>query len=273
MSRVKTETNKYWDFILDLVVKPAFSEKSKEELLSTSWQDDEITKTVFKSPKDFMNSLVQEIDSKFTSLNTQNAEAQLDFFSVFSKFLGSILDSLAGYLPLENDMVEIIDFVELKDTYPSLKEKISKFCEKFDIIKEEMKSQFKQELIQLKGILQSKILFYKETSIDTLHLWDLLEKEEKLEILPRIARIAETLPTSSAPVEQSFSIVKLLKTDIRNSLTEESLEGLMLVGEEFREKQYLNSSKEMLDRYNIVKADFYLKKVKNHILKNQIQVN
>jgi len=41
--------------------------------------------------------------------------------------------------------------------------------------------------------------------------------------MPKIVRVAETLPTSSASLEQNFSIILLLKTDIRNSLSEESL--------------------------------------------------
>ena len=65
----------------------------------------------------------------------------------------------------------------------------------------------------------------------------MLEREENFKVLSKLARLAQTLPTSSAPIEQSFSIIKLLKTDLRNSLTEESLEGLIFVGEEFRDKK------------------------------------
>jgi len=51
-----------------------------------------------------------------------------------------------------------------------------------------------------------------------------------------VVRFAEALPTSSATIEQSFSVIKLVKTDRRNRLQELSLEGLILIGQEFRIK-------------------------------------
>ena len=91
-------------------------------------------------------------------------------------------------------------------------------------------------------------------------MWDILEKQENLEIMPKIVRFAETLPTSSAPLEQSFSIIKLLKTDIRNSLSEESLEGLILIGEEYREKKQVIVTEKLMSYYNEVKTNYYKKK-------------
>ena len=87
-------------------------------------------------------------------------------------------------------------------------------------------------------------------------MWDLLEKQKNLELLPRLVRLAQTLPTSSAPLEQSFSIIKLLKTDLRNSLTEGSLEGLILVGDEYREQEDILVTEKMLHYYYQVKKTF-----------------
>ena len=82
-----------------------------------------------------------------------------------------------------------------------------------------------------------KIEHYRDTSLNILYLWDCLEKHEHLSLFPHIARLAETLPTSSATIEQSFSNLKLLKTDLRNRQGESSLERLFFVGQEFREKE------------------------------------
>ena len=111
---------------------------------------------------------------------------------------------------------------------------------------------------------KGKIEHYRDSSINNLHFWDRLEKHENLKILAKLARLAETLPTSSATIEQSFSNVKLLKTDIRNRLNEASLEGLFLVGQEFREKNKLTVTPQMITLYRKVHEEFNAgKKIKS----------
>lgn len=65
-------------------------------------------------------------------------------------------------------------------------------------------------------------------------MWDGIEHFEKLEVLPRIVRLAETLPTAPTTLEQLSLIINLIKTDLRNKLNEFSLEGFILIGQEFR---------------------------------------
>jgi len=103
-------------------------------------------------------------------------------------------------------LIDILDFVELKDEFPVLKSKIKTFNNKFNIIKEEEKENLKSELVKLKDI---KVEYYRNNSTSLLHMWDCIEKEEKLELLSKITKVAQTLPTSSASIEQSFSTLKL----------------------------------------------------------------
>jgi len=91
-------------------------------------------------------------------------------------------------------------------------------------------------------------------------MWDLLERHENFEILARLVKIAETLPTSSSPLEQSFSVIKLLKTDIRNSISEESLEGLILIGDQYRDTGKIFVTEKMIDLYEKVRLVFNEKK-------------
>ena len=73
--------------------------------------------------------------------------------------------------------------------------------------------------------------------------------------------MAETLPTSSAIIEQSFSVIKLLKTDLRNKLSQHSPEGLVLVGEEYRQKKNIKISDRMMNLYDEVKQEVNMKKL------------
>jgi len=160
---------------------------------------------------------------------------------------------LIEYLPLNDSLIDILDFVELKDDYPTLKDKVRQFNKKFNIIEEENMIELKEELIKLKN---SKLEFHRNNSISLLHLWDRLEKEEKLIFLPKIMKVAQSLPTSSATIEQSFSIIKLLKTSLRNKLSQSSLEGLIFVGQEFRDKKDFIISDKMVELYNSIKKSF-----------------
>jgi len=273
ISGVKTQINKCWSFILDLVAKPEILEKPKIELLNYEWENEELDDIAIKTRNEFINLIVTEIDSKYEFLQNESIEIQESFSEIFIPFLRKILNLLAEYLPLEDEVIEIADFIELKDTYPILKEKIFKFCEKFNAIEEQEKQALKDELIHLKDFSQAKLAFYRNSSLNLLHMWDLLEKQENFRLLPRLVRLAEILPTSSAPLEQSFSIIKLLKTDLRNNLTESSLEGLILVGEEYREKKDIAVTDKMTQLYSQAKVSFNEKKNSSPKEKNNQYMN
>ena len=62
-------------------------------------------------------------------------------------------------------------------------------------------------------------------------MWDNIENENRTKYITQIARAAQTLPTTSAVVEQSFSQLKLVKKPARNRLSEETVQGLLIVKE------------------------------------------
>ena len=69
--------------------------------------------------------------------------------------------------------------------------------------------------------------------------------------LRKIASICLTIPVSTASVERSFSEMKLIKTRLRNSLSEGTLSQLMRIGIESPEKltdDYLDSILEVWNR-------------------------
>jgi len=48
-------------------------------------------------------------------------------------------------LPLEDEIIEILDFIKLKDSFKDLNDKIYKFCDNFKTINEEEKPKLKQD--------------------------------------------------------------------------------------------------------------------------------
>jgi len=60
MSEVKTQINRCWSFILDLVTKP--------ELLNYEWENEELDDVAIKTCNEFINLIVTEIDSMYEYL-------------------------------------------------------------------------------------------------------------------------------------------------------------------------------------------------------------
>ena len=119
----------------------------------------------------------------------------------------------------------------------------------------------KKKLKEKLNKLRPKDEYYRENSKNVLHMWDHIEAKEKLSILPEIVRLAESLPTSSATIEQSFSNIRLIKTDLRNRLNELSLEGLILIGQEFRSQNKFSVTETMVELCENVSKEFWKKKV------------
>ena len=250
---LKNNINECFNSILDIIANPKASLMEKAKLLEQDWEDTLIQEELFLPNDEFLDNVIDEFGSKYRVLKEKNIEIQEDFTCIFHNFIGKILNLLIEYLPLNDSLIDILDFVELKDDYPTLKDKVRQFNKKFNIIEEENMIELKEELIKLKN---AKLEFHRNNSISLLHLWDRLEKEEKLIFLPKIMKVAQSLPTSSATIEQSFSIIKLLKTSLRNKLSQSSLEGLIFVGQEFRDKKDFIISDKMVELYNSIKKSF-----------------
>ena len=97
-----------------------------------------------------------------------------------------------------------------------------------------------------------------------MHIWDHIE-EDGFYYISKIARIAQTLPTSSATIEQSFSIMKLIKSDKRNQLTDRTLEALLLIRQNYKDSfSEAKNSKQPLVEEEIIKRFFNVKHEINH---------
>jgi len=176
---------------------------------------------------------------------------------MFYDFIGKILNLLKDYLPLEDKLIEILDFIDLKDPLSVFKQKLKFFYEHFNILKEKEKATLQDELVSLK---QLRIDYYQDSSLNTLHMWDQIQVKENLTIIPRIIKFAESLPTTNAGIEQSFSQIKLLKSNLRNRLHGSTLEGLILISEEFKAKKTISIGERVLKLFIDAKKEFKRKK-------------
>ena len=131
------------------------------------------------------------------------------------------------------------------------------FNKKFKIIQEPELPQLKEEIRRLAA---RKRYLYVNESKNILHTWDRIERDQtdnfKFVLLPKLAKAAQSLPTSSSDIEQSFSQMKLVKTLLRNSLKNESLEAILLIVQEFNKKkivisdEFVTLSKLVKDKIN-----------------------
>jgi len=220
---LKNNLNECYNSMLDLLANSKATLMGKTELLKLDWEDTATQEELFFISEEFISNINDELGSKYGALKQKDVKIQEEFTSIFYKFIGKILNLLGEYLPLDNSLIDIFDFVELKDNFMVLKEKIKQFNKKFNIIGEENMTKLKEELIKLKN---TKIEFYRNSTNSLLHMWDRLEKEENLVFLPKIMKATQTLPTSSATIESRFPIIKLLKTSTWNKLSRSNLEGI-----------------------------------------------
>jgi len=171
---------------------------------------------------------------------------------------------LLYYLPFDDELVKTLDFVCLSHEHDELKKKILSFNKEFNIISFDKINELSKEIAELNE--ENMFLFRKDAKKSSLYLWDLIKQANnypaedfRYKHLDKIFKIAHALPTSSANVEQSFSMLKLIQSSIRNRLHEETIQALMMISEEFRNVK-ISISDEMIDLYDQYKEELNRKK-------------
>jgi len=125
---------------------------------------------------------------------------------------------------------------------------------------------------EISGLCDENLtLLKKDAKKSSIYLWDLIKQtseqnengETIYQHLSKIFQMAHALPTSSAPVEQSFSCLKLVMSDLRSRLNEETAQALIMITEEFRNGKF-EINDEMLTMFE---------KNKNELIAERIQIN
>ena len=97
----------------------------------------------------------------------------------------------------------------------------------------------------------------------SLKLWnDLknsLEEGQSLHCLSKILHFAHTLPTSSSDIEQSFSSLKFIKNVFRSNLLENTTQALLLIAQEYENKD-IEISVEMVEGFKKIRKELSQRK-------------
>ena len=233
-----------YNTIINIILQPSkLTDNNLSELLKIRWDEPENQRKYFMTQTEFLEHLSQNIDAKIFDdvKKLQNPQKQ-EFYNVCKEILGKLLKYLQNYLPLSDPIIETLDFVRLEGPFGEIKKKISDFNNLFGLYEPgHLVSEF--NCIQTLGI---KVLRGDDEK-SGLELWDYIE-EKGFPILADIARFAYTLPTTSANVEQTFSVTKLFKTTQRNRMSEETLEALLLIAEEYFRCQTPNNPEDLFGK-------------------------
>jgi len=153
-----------------------------------------------------------------------------------------------------------LDFVTLNMNENDLKKKILLFNEIFQIIPLDSINQLSHEIHQLTQ--QDLFTLRKKAKKSSLYLWNLIQETcEDYKLLDKIFRTAHALPTSSAPIEQTFSTLKLIRDENRTSLLEETCEGLIIIHEKYQNEE-IKISNLMMEKFNQIREELIGRKTK-----------
>jgi len=234
------------------------------------WENEENIHKYFLNNDEFIKNLIREIDPALKELLSLDLETQNKFSSNFQKYLAKVLSLLIIYLPIDDKIVDTLDFVSLTQPLSVFKEKVLSFNDQFRIIPAEQIPELSDEinLIMNQDILWMKALC-KESS---LYLWDMIQGTSSSEtgnlkypLLNKVFKVAHSLPTSSACLEQTFSCLKLVKNNLRNKLHENTTQSLLLVIQRFKDEEIVISD-DMIMNYENMKIILNVRKTRNRLL-------
>ena len=243
--------------IARLVVVPSKLYSGIETLSKVQWKNSEVQKDWFVDNDAFLGYIAEKFGlDQFLPSNKSISDAKKrEFCSFFKSYIAEILTLFAKKLPLSDKAIDIIDFVELKDEFHIIEQKIKSFAKMFSLIPANKYIELENELHDLhkRGFYAQKVQAQtknKEGKIElsTMKLWSLIQESNNYIHLPIIFKFAQSLPCSSANVEQTFSRIKHIKSYARNKLSTDSLEALLLITEEFRKKEIIITEK-MVETY------------------------
>ena len=202
----------------------------------------------FLNTNDFIKKLKTEYPSQMSKLRILTIDQEESFAQIFRVFAAKLLDLMIFYLPLEDNIIETFDFIQDISNYGDLLGKTLEFNNYFKILEESQISDLKNEILKLTSQKRSR---YDQGATNMIEVWDKLEEDVsngyQFSLLPKLVKIAQSLPTSSSDVEQAFSGIKLIKTLLRNRLSAEKIESILLIIQAYGGKKRIKIDKKLVD--------------------------
>lgn len=215
---------------------------------------------------DFIETLITDLDVRLSELKKFSPTEREKFTQTFRPYLAQILGLLLFYLPLKDELIDVLDFVSL--TSSELKKKILLFNERFKITPFAQINELCEEIAKVEK--EDIVFLKKKTKDSSLALWDLIQEtteetpdgENPYKHLSKIMEVAHVLPTSSAGVEQIFSSLKLIRSSLRSNLRQETVQSLLLISDAFKDESP-EIPNEMVKLFTEAKEKMNKKKEKN----------
>jgi len=235
IQHLKSELLQLFQWMTKLIVMPEKIPQDALEIMNIDWKDETNIGDLLLNNDNFISYISEMIDVRLQKLQEKSIKKkqQKEFITLFQSLIKEILFQLSYYLPLKDQVIQISDFVTLRGSNHQIEQKILNFNDTFNVFPKEQKPELIKEIMSLVNLDITKEL--DTAKLSSLYLWDLIERRSDFSYLPQIFRIAHSLPISSATVEQTFSVMKLMKTAIRNRLQESTLQSLLMIHQEFKD--------------------------------------
>ena len=238
---------------------PSKINENVQNLIKLKWNDKEVRQDWFMKIDDFLKFVSTKGDSKRMSrlldyLSTN--EEKKNFAKIFQDLIANILLGLAKYLPFTDELVDTFDMLNLEGDVSNIEDKFIYFNEQFGIIPKEDVSGLLEEINEL---MNPQICCLDRN--DILNMWHKISNQgQRFGKTSQIALTAQSLPLSSAVIEQKFSTMKLVKTDLRNRLSESGLQACLLIQQECDGSESFPITKEMVEVYSKLKTELNQRK-------------
>jgi len=201
--QLKNKIKEAYNLILSYVVPPKKLDFDLLKFTNLNWNDQNNQKKWFYSSTEFIKYVSEELNPGiFAELKDLSSQNQKDFHKVCISFVSKILSLFPKYFTFTADALDLTSFLELKGSFADIKENFLEFGKRYGVINQENIAQFQSEIVKLFSdpLLQS----YKELAENqTLKLWDHINEKE-FSLLHKVARIAHSLPTKSATLNNLF---------------------------------------------------------------------
>jgi len=254
--------NKIIKEIAELFIKPSMLPKKLSGLSTLEWKSNN---EFWRSDDNFLSTLSIELSDKtfVKILNADNDQINATLIKTFRDFLMNLLEKLLYYLPYKDETIQALSFLSLDDEKDDIKAKIFEFNKVYNVIPSDEEDIISDEINDLFSL--QVVWMRKEANGSSLNFWNLIEQtyhikdaktknaEHRFPCLSKIIRFAHAFAPSSANVEQCFSVLKLMKSELRNSLKEKTLESLILLHEEFKDDKPIQVPNRLIEIFDEMK--------------------
>ena len=267
--KVRQEIENIFNYFCLLSVIPSKRNTLIDDRLKLDWSSTNVQKDYFYDTENFIMNLRTIISKdEFACFEKLEKAERDDFGKVFLDFIAKVLNLLKHYLPFEDVIVSNLDFIALIDSEKKpFMQKIVDFNESFKIIEINDVPKLSLEAMSLCSRIPHYLSLKRVKN--SFHLWDIIQQSERFKYLPKVVSAAQTLPTSSSAIEQTFSVMGLFKNEKRSQLSPEGLEALLLLHQNYPFGKTFQVTDELIQKYKEVKQTLNTRKNRFRQLQKQ----